>query len=271
VIRMGEDPDSRQAKSSGSWWMKMPAKLSLFAACLCLGAAMGAVAEAGEPAISRLVVSDVSPRSFSVAWISSEPSTCGLRLFDEKRRPMSAIEILSESAKHPPAEELGVMKVKVSNLKPDTIYYVQTVTTSKADGRVTVHPQEPLSVRTEKSAQPLSDNCVIAQQVKFKDRSPGDGALVILAVKGASYPLSAWVGGNPRPGSSWALVDLNNAYSAATHTPLDRAGGESATAQVYGGSRGYAQFVGRVPAPCRGSPIVELGAPVFLGDSSGAK
>ena len=34
--------------------------------------------------------------------------------------------VVSDSAKHPPAEDIGVMKVKVIGLKPDSRYFFQT-------------------------------------------------------------------------------------------------------------------------------------------------
>ena len=129
---------------------------------------MASWAQAGQPTVSHLRVTDVGPLSFSVVWISSEPSTCSLRVYDEHRKALSGVKILSESSLYPPAEDLGVMKVRVSSLEADTTYYLRTVTISKADGKLTVYPKNPVCVRTEKSAIPVN-NLVLAQKIYFKE------------------------------------------------------------------------------------------------------
>ena len=232
-------------------------------ACLWLCPGVVSWAMAGQPVVSRLVVTDASPLSFSVVWIASEPSTCSLLLFNERHQKLADAKILSESGQHLPAEDLGVMKVRVNNLRPDTTYYIKTVTTSKSDGKITVYPEKPIPVRTEKSAVPV-DNTILAQKIYFKDHITGDGCLLLVTVEGGSSPVSGWVGGQPNPPTPWTLADLNNVYSALSHQNLQLKGGETINVEVIGGLRGYAKFTRKLPPPSPKSIFVELGPPIFL-------
>ena len=236
-----------------------------FIAALLMALAGVRLSLAGQPVVSHLIVTDVNPLAFSVAWVASEASTCTVRLFDEQHRELADVKAVSESRQHPPAEDLGVMKVRVQGLRPDTNYLVQTVTTSKKDGKITVYPEKPISVRTEKNAVPVS-NSVFAQKIYHKNQMKGDGSLLIASVDGESYPVSGWVGGQPNPPSPWALVDLNNLYSAKSHQNLEVRGGESITVEVLAGIRGYARFTGKVPQASQGA-IIELSPPIVLTDS----
>jgi hypothetical protein len=225
--------------------------------------AMSSWALAGEPVVWRLIVTDVTPVSFSVVYISSESSTGSVRVFDKNMRELTGLKVLSESQLYPPAEDFGLIQVKVEGLKPNKTYYLQTVTASKSDGKVTVHPKDPVSVRTEKTAIPVN-NSILAQKIYFKNEIPGDGSLLIVSLEGSSYPVSGWVGGYPNPPSPWALVDLNNLYSVNTHQNLEVRGGENIIVEVLGGVRGYARYVAKVPHPSKGA-IIELTPPIVLG------
>ena len=246
-----------------SWVPHLHRKLSAWVCFLCVCLLVSTGVEAGQPVVSRLVVTDVSPLSFSVVWIASEPSTCSLLLFNERHQKLADAKILSESGQHLPAEDLGVMKVRVNNLRPDTTYYIKTVTTSKSEGKITVYPEKPIPVRTEKSAVPV-DNTILAQKIYFKDHITGDGCLLLVAVEGGSSPVSGWVGGQPNPPTPWTLVDLNNVYSKLTHQNLQLKGGEAMNVEVVGGLRGYAKFSRKLPPPSAKSIFVELGPPIFL-------
>ena len=142
----------------------------------------------GRPKVSPFALTDVTPRSFSVVWVASEPSTCSLRVFNEQQQVLIGLNIVSESAESLPAEEMGVMKVRVNELSPDTLYHFQTVTTSKADASFTVYPQEPVMVRTEKQSRTVQNKLLI-QKIYFDDGSPADGAMMLVSVETASYPI----------------------------------------------------------------------------------
>jgi len=194
-------------------------------------------AVAGEPLVSHLVVTDVTPRSFSVVWISSEPSICSLRVFDDQHQELSGLSLVSESGLHPPAEDLGVMKVTVTNLQPNTTYYFQTLTTSKGDGKLTISPLEPTSVQTELNSI-VVHNDVLAHRIFQRDgETAAQGALLLAEVDSGNYPITGWVEtGDFAP---WAFVNLDNIYSRETHTNLELAGGEGLTLTSIGGSLGF--------------------------------
>jgi len=233
-----------------------------FVACFWLCLVVVTFSLAGQPVVSQLLVTDVSPRSFSVIWIASEPSTCTLRVFDQDKKELTGLEIISESASHPPAEDLGVMKVRVVGLKPDTSYYIKTETTPKANGKATIYPVDPMLVQTEKSTFPVN-NRVLVQKIYYGKGVPGNGSLLILSVAGCSHPVTGWVGGSTRPPSPYALIDLNNLYSGLTHRTLQVIGGERMTVVGYGGTRGFDYYISKVPVPTQ-KTIVELTPPVVL-------
>ena len=233
---------------------------SVVIAGLCLGGVTFALG--GPPVVSQLLVTDVSPLSFSVVWIASEPSSCTLHVFDQHKRELGRLQIISESASHPPAEDLGVMKVRVSGLKPHTTYYIQTETTSKINGKATIYPVEPIIIQTEKTTFPVN-NGVLVQKIYFRNRVAGNGSLLILSVTGCSHPVSGWVGGSTRPPSPYALIDLNNLYSSLTNKTFQVIGGEKMTVLGYGGLMGFGHYTSKVPPPTQNT-IVELTPPVVI-------
>jgi len=245
--------------------MKMRIYIAIIAFFMtCLSAVVCALA--GQPAVSHLRITDVSPLSFSVVWISSEPSNSSLRVFDARQKELTSVTITSESSLHPPAEDLGVMKVRVSRLKADTTYYLQTITTAKADAKVTVHPKKPIRVRTEKSAIPVN-NLVLAQKIYFENQSLGNGCLMVVSVKGGSYPVTGWVGGQANPPSPWALIDLNNIYSGQINKNLEMFGGETMTIEALGGKGGYFSYSRKIPSSSDGQ-IIEIKPPIVLSNSN---
>jgi len=201
---------------------------------------------------------DVTPLSFSVIWTASEPSTGSLLVFDEQLQEVTGADIEFVSTYHPPAEDLGVMKVAVSSLKPDSTYYVQTVTTSKSDGKVTIFPDEPISVHTQKTAK-VTNNVLIAQDVYFEDGSYAVGSIVTMFVAGSNYPISGWVGHNIS--LPYAYVDTNNCYDATTLMNMDLLGGEIVIIEAFGGTEGYRREVDIVP---EGTGFKLAGPPIFL-------
>ena len=219
--------------------------------------------EAEQPVVSSLVLTDVSPHSFSATWIASEPSTCTLRVFDQAGQELTGIIAISESAIHPPAEDMGVMKVQVTDLLPETVYHFETITISKATGHMTAYPEDPLPVRTEKSAG-LVQNCVLVQEIYTEDGEHALGSLTIVMVEGGSYPITAWVGEEVNPPSPWAWVDMNNIYSEVTHENLQIYGGVAVSLKVLGGMRGYAELETKAPASSQGSIVFQLGPPIVL-------
>jgi hypothetical protein len=191
-----------------------------------------------------LVVTGVTPKQFCVVWATSEPASGWLHVFSDSEGTMPALEavVKSDSADHPPAEDIGVMKVRAVGLEANKAYFFQTVTTTKKDNAVYYSPIQ--SVRTEKKTA-IVRNDVLVQKVTIGEADPAPGMLVTAYVEDASYPVSGWVGdGVP---SQYAAIDTNNFYDKETHTNLELRGGELLDLKVIGGSSGSADIQGTIP------------------------
>lgn len=193
-----------------------------------------------------LMVTDVTPVQFCVVWATSEPASASLNLYVDPQgtTPYTEAVVVSESAAHPPAEDNGVMKVKVMGLKPDTEYFFRSKTIAKSNNAVYLSVLE--SVRTEKSSM-IVRNDILAQKVGIggTDPQPALGMLVIASVDNASYPLTGWVGdGVPE---QWGMIDTNNFFDWATHVNLELNGGEVINLTLFGGSLGSVETQDIVP------------------------
>jgi VCBS repeat-containing protein len=198
---------------------------------------------------SNLWVTDVTPRSFSLVWKSNESATCSANVYGDAdgTRPIAGLTISDESSDHPPAGDVGVMKVNISGLNPDTTYYFQLVTVSGTTVLVEPANGELPSVRTEVSSAPVS-NDLLAQQILQDDGiSSADGGVLIAEVEGGSYPVTGWVGEGIS--SPWAYVDLNNIYSLNESTNLQLVGDEDVTLWSFGGVEGDYVNTHEIPAP----------------------
>ena len=227
-------------------------------------------------------VTDVSPVQFAVVWTTSEPATSSVRVFEDAKGSVPSFQamLISESAQHPPAEDLGVMKVRVVGLKPDTRYFFQIKSTSKNDKTVELYPSQLpfLEVTTEKVSTDTSSadgnkvddendglvqNDVLAQEVIAGDGKSTDGMLIIASVEGASHPITGWVG-NGVPGQR-ALIDTNNFYQSDTHESLELRGGEAVNLMLVTGTADPVEIQIRIPEETGG--IQSTQAAMTLPDS----
>jgi hypothetical protein len=212
---------------------------------------------AGIPESHHVMVTDVSPVSFSVIWASSEASTSGLNVFlDEGGSvPASDITIVSQPVDSgdmsiaTAAEDNGVMKVRVSGLEPDTAYYFQTVTTSKSSSDVTYYPESaPMIgvttakeiVRTEVNADlevPFINDLIVQECMLPDGVTPATGTLVVANVEGGYFPVSNFVGDGVV--SPQCYVDLNNIFDALTYENKPLYGGEWLVLSRLMGISGY--------------------------------
>lgn len=265
--------------------------VALFAALLSFGPA-SSPAEAAGPAVRFITVTDVTPRSFQVAWLSAEPGSATLRLFEA---PACTNEIFTAEFSTAPtigpaaasaaivaaASQKGVMVAKVAGLEPDTEYCVQTVTTSSFSAQVTTAPEPALRVRTEKKTtrsrllaagnpgeSGFSNDLARVSVVRADPASSTAGMLVLVKVAGAATPLAAFVGdgidddGDPGTPTPLALIDLNNLYGAQTHESLDLKGdgSEEMSVRVLGGPEAFVRVQARtVPADAGICEVVVLG------------
>lgn len=206
---------------------------------------------AGSQAIvveDSLIVTDVTPVQFCVVWTTSEPATGTVLVFEdaEGTNPYAEAIVKFQSAEHPPAENLGVLKVKVTGLKPDSVYYFQTITTS--DNSDYSYPINPpfIEVKTEKESTPVR-NDIIAMKVTIGDSKPAPGMLVVAKIVDiAAYPVTGWVGQGVA--ADWVLIDTNNFYGKDGKN-LEVTGGEQIKLLLVGGSRGSVEMLDYLSDP----------------------
>ena len=196
---------------------------------------------------SALWITDVTPRSFSIVWTTDGPATGSANIYADPQgnNSIGNLTIIDASSSHPPAGENGVMKVTVIGLNPSTTYYFETVTTNNQGTQVEPSSGDLPSVQTENQSN-IVDNFSIAHRIVQSDGvTPANGALLLVEVEGANYPITGWVGeGVPAP---FALVNLDNVYGETTHENLKLNGGEGLTLTSIGGSIGTKILIAAVP------------------------
>ena len=276
---------------------------------ILIAATLASAGWAAGPDVRAFRVTDVTPRSFRVAWLSSEAATATVRLF---QAPDCVNEIFTATLTPFPtrggdpelveaAQEKGVMLVEVANLEPDTEYCVETVTVSSLTALSVNAPAAPLRVFTERRTTRARDtggpaptafqnDLVKLAVTRSTPGAPTLGALVLLQVSGASAPLTTWVGdaidddGDPATSTALALFDLNNLYDAAGGESLDLIGdgSEEISAIVLGGPEGYVEAIGRVvpadnglaevvvPTTCLDDPLSVCNGRLGDADNDGA-
>jgi hypothetical protein len=220
---------------------------------------------AGLPEVSQVMVTDVTPVSFSVVWASSEPSTSTLKIFEDEAGTtvLDNVNLESQPTRNGSAiiaqgaEDNGVIKIRISGLSPGTAYYYQTVTISKSGGEITTYPDSPPmpSVTTESgysrtmevegSEIPFTNDLVVFDCYHQDGTTPADGTLLVVEVDGGHYPLSGFVGdGVPSP---QATIDLNNLFGEQSRKNSVLGGGEQLTLTRFMGIHGTESVVLFVP------------------------
>jgi hypothetical protein len=214
-------------------------------------------AHAGIHEVSHVMVTDVTPLSYSVIWESSEASTSNLNVFldEDGAIPATDITTISQPVQNgdmgiaTAAEDNGVMKVRVSGLEPDTTYYFQTVTTSKSSADVTYYPESASMmrvttakeiVRTEVNADlevPFTNDLIVQECMLPDGVTPALGALVVANVEGGYSPVSNFVGDGVV--SPQCYVDLNNLFDASASENKPLYGGEWLVLSRVMGTSGY--------------------------------
>ena len=207
---------------------------------------------AAAPLVQNMTITDVTPVSFSVIWVSDQPSSCDIAVFSDANGANDITATLAITP-HPmhtgdatlvnAAQPRGVMKIQVSGLKNATRYYFRTKTTSIPSGDETLSPLNgPYpSVTTEMATVKTAGfethyraftNHVIHQDVfENNGTTPATGALLLATVEGSSYPLSNFVG-DGLAGAGTA-IDLNNLYSATSRENMLLKGGEKIVVTRY--------------------------------------
>ena len=243
--------------------------LSLFVLSLAL--LVPSVCVAGIIDEGSVRVTDVTTVQFAVVWGTSEAATGTVKVFADAdgNIPVSQALINLESSAHPPAEDMGVIKVRVSNLQANTSYFFQIESTTKAGGIVSRYPEvQPfMRVITEKITS-VVHNDILAQQVSIGAGKSTQGTLVIATVEQASYPVTGWAGNGVPEG--WVAIDMNNFYDKVTHTNLELVGDgeELITFTFFCGFMGSVVTEDTVPPESGEIQSVKVAA-TLPGDSSG--
>jgi len=200
------------------------------------------------PDVRRVSITDVKTMSFSVVWETDQPSIPSLEVYDEDQNEIThSVTIINESGARSPAEDLGVMKITVSNLEVNTVYLCRTITTSKIDSTITTYPSPAyLTVRTQMSTELVDNDMIYIKILKQDGVSVARGTLLLAKIEGSNYPVTGWQGNGI--GDPYAYVDLNNLFDATSHRNLELSGGEDIKLRVFGASLGILQIVGNVPA-----------------------
>ena len=207
-----------------------------------------AAAWAAGPRLRDIHVADVTPTAFTVVWTADAASTGTLQVFADVLGTMPvagaviepAFVVGSDASVAVTAGDLGVLRVRVSGLAPETPYFFRTVTTPKAGGASTAVPATgaALSVVTEKASFPETANGIGAEVVQTNGATPQPGAVMLVTLPGGSHPLSA-MAQDGYPGAL-AAVDLANLYDSAEGMTARLNGGELASIMVLGGLAGSA-------------------------------
>jgi hypothetical protein len=238
-------------------------KLQRYLAILLLG--MGLLAPGMSDAsiidTNSVWVTDVTPVQFSVVWGTSEPATGSVNVFADADGtvPVTDAVVHFESADHPPAEDIGVMKVRVTNLQPNTQYFFQISTTAKNSGAASLYPDASpyLEVTTELGSV-IVRNDVLVQEISIGQGQSTQGTIGIVEVDQASYPVTGWAGEGVPDGR--VAIDSNNFYDKDTHTNLELLGGESITLTYFCGFLGKVETSDEVPAESGGMQQVSVKA-----------
>jgi hypothetical protein len=170
--------------------------------------------------VTDVLPTDVTPRAFSVAWVSDQPVTsAGLRVFADAG---GTTEITGSLAVSPAVFANGVVKVDVAGPVPDTCYFVQTTTTGTTT--VLAPPSPPFMqvctavavAASDALGAPQASDLVTLPLYAPDGTTPGTGSLLVASVQGSAHPVSAWMGQGIAPPQ--ALVDLGRLFDSTTRT-----------------------------------------------------
>ncbi len=231
----------------------MKNRLIVSLAVLLLCYLMMAGVALAQLAIDDLRVIDVTTSSFSVAWRSSLPAVPSVHVFSDAgglTEITSAVEVeaypfvagdptlvgqyLKDEDKAALAltmNDLGLARLRVGSLDPDTTYYFRVVSSTETE---TVEspslPDGPLSVKTS-----LANTFISAsnQVVVTIDHSAPKGWVVTASTADAVYPVSGVVGDGAAPNK--AHLNLANLFNAGGHN-LEPAGITTVTFWVSNGT-----------------------------------
>jgi len=206
----------------------------IFSACLVCSWAVATFA--AMPQISRTQVTDVTPYSFSVIWVSDIATNADIKVYSDA----AGLNQITGSVKVEPipvgngfgavksdAQSRGVLKVRIGKLTPSTSYYFRAVTSDQAKpsdvtesaliGPVTTAQViKRTKVNTSAETVPFLNEQIVYSLVEADGTSAGRGSLLVLEVTGCPYPITGYVGdGIAAP---QVLINLNNVYGTGLNS-----------------------------------------------------
>ena len=194
----------------------------------------------------RVLESDVAPRAFSLIYQGAPQDEVTLRLFADVQgqEAVTSAHVTREytlsgnSALTQIMKDLGVVRLRISSLQPDTTYFYQLeITSAGTQSSVFIPASTPLpSVRTTAGIDAVN-NPTVGVQVALADLQSAAGTLVVMKVAGSDSFVSHIVG-DAYP-QDLAVTNLNNLLSPSGQN-MQLAGGESILTNVRGGSAGQA-------------------------------
>ncbi|HEV7731219.1 MAG TPA: choice-of-anchor Q domain-containing protein [Candidatus Binatia bacterium] len=213
---------------------------------LVLIASCATAVRAAAPLPRDVVVTDVTPGSFTVTW-TSDPGTGTLALFSDVKGTKPAQAVMESGPQlggdAAAAAALGIYRVRVSGLSLRQPLFFRTVTTPQAGGAALVYPMPGntlLSAATGQERVAQAANGLGADVTRSGPGTLVPGALVRITVPNAMAPLAALAGDGY--GGALGAVDLAN-LQRADGVGLMLTGGEQARVDVFAGALGRAHLV----------------------------
>lgn len=201
------------------------------------------------PETAGVRITDVTPTSFSVVWLTDVPADPAVEVYADNAMTSQITDRLivapmpSESLRiSAAAKGKGIMKVRVSGLNPSTLYYVRTVTKDPANLQSLSYSILLEAVTASKvmpyfslngSLQSFSNDLLtfkVYVRPKDTDPEPALGDLIVLEQEGSFAPLSAFVGDSIN--SAEGILDLNNLFGPDA-VSSDLLGNEKIVLRIY--------------------------------------
>ncbi|MFL0805493.1 MAG: thrombospondin type 3 repeat-containing protein [Agarilytica sp.] len=221
---------------------------------------------------SGFVVADVSARSFTVNWQAVEAASPNIEIYSDVLGASSIAGLVvtpsytysNNTTLSEMAEQAGVMRVRVSGLQPDTVYFFRLSTTPDSSGEAELFPvlgDALPSIRTKPYSPAHSNESLIVDALLEDGITAASGSIAILSVESSTTPISFMVGDGA--GSNGSILNLTNLFDSSLELHRAILGGEQASVRIMGGFNGEDVRQGVLPVnglfgevePLFGSPI----------------
>jgi len=235
--------------------------------------------------IQDVRVVDVTPSSFSVVWRSSAPSAPEIRVFLDQQgnseitgdlavtpfpliagNPDLADGYLQDENKHALQAEmksLGINRVRVSGLDPNTSYYFRVASHAGAEiSQLPAASEPPLPVKTMISNRFISSS---VQVMATLDGAGAKGWVVYASTPGALYPVSGVVGDGVKDNE--VFLNLANLFDQSGQN-LEPGLSIPATFTILSGTTSEQLFDITVSGGFSVSSVNPITLPVSSGDTS---